>query len=160
MQWNSRAHSLRGRGMRCLVQRLVQVNMFFETYEVSPPKGWVWTYVVWWESWTRPARRGLLEDRLYQKIRSVSSALWLSLGHTPRAWRARYVSWCDFHEKWIRSRNICSVIHTMLNAWTSLGDKWWWMCYICYFLHVHLPRLRKSFWVELTMKMSVIFTTI
>jgi hypothetical protein len=66
-----------------------------------------------------PSRWGLLEDNLYRVVGATVRRA-MSHDHAPRACRDLGVSCGDLHKAWIRSCNVCSTVHTALNAWAPL----------------------------------------
>jgi hypothetical protein len=64
--------------------------------------------------------------------RAVGAALHCAMSHDriPRASRDLGMSCGHFCKAWIRSCDVCSVVHAVLNAWSPLGDKWWCMPYV------------------------------
>jgi hypothetical protein len=67
-----------------------------------------------------PSRRGLLEDSLYH---AVGAAVHRAMSHdrVPGASRDPMISCGHFRKTRMRSCNVCSVVHTTLNAWAHLG---------------------------------------
>jgi hypothetical protein len=85
-------------------------------------------------------RRVMSHDR----VTRVSRDLRMSCGH--------------FHKTWIRPCDVCSTVHTALNTWAPLGEKWWCMSYLyvvlfCrYAKHDYVSKIRWNWlrgWVRL-----------
>jgi hypothetical protein len=66
-----------------------------------------------------PSRRGLLEDSTYRGV-GVAVRRMTSHDRTPRACGDLGMSCGDLRKAWICSGDICSVVHTTLNAWAPL----------------------------------------
>jgi hypothetical protein len=63
-----------------------------------------------------PSRRGLLEDSLYHAVGAVVRHA-TSHDRTPRACGDLGVFCGALHKAWIRSCNVCSVVHAASNTW-------------------------------------------
>jgi hypothetical protein len=74
----------------------------------------------WCESRTRPLKTRLLEDSPYRAIEIVVHHV-TSHDRVPRVSRDLGLSCGHFRKTWIRSFDICSVVHTALNVWAPLG---------------------------------------
>jgi hypothetical protein len=66
-----------------------------------------------------PSRWGLLEDSPYCAI-GVAVRRVTSHNRAPKASGDLGVSCGDLHKAWIRSCNVCSDVHAVLNAWAPL----------------------------------------
>jgi hypothetical protein len=67
-----------------------------------------------------PSRWGLLEDSPYLAV-GVAVYRVMSHDHAPRACGDLGMSCGDLCKTWIHSCNVCSAVHTTLNAWAPLG---------------------------------------
>jgi hypothetical protein len=67
-----------------------------------------------------PSRWGLLEDSPYHAVGAAVHRA-TSYDHAPRACEDLEISCGHLRKTWIRSCNICSAVHTTLNAWGPLG---------------------------------------
>jgi hypothetical protein len=109
--------------------------------------------------WPVPSRRGLLDDSPYHVVGAAVHCA-MSHDHKPRAYGDLGMSCGDLRKAWIRSCNVCSAIHAILNAWAPLGGisgDVWHIC-ILYFFAGTLTTIAKIDALELTTGISVTAT--